>query len=338
MGVIGAVAAVTAVDFRIAHVNSPTAAFSFLLLILGLAARVGLEESIVASLASMLAYNFFFLPPIGRLTIADPANWVALFVFLVTAMTASQLSSSARRKAEEAASREQEVQRLYGFSRALMLRDEQRKLPDEVTQRVCELFAVSDVSFYDRETDSVHRIGPPESPLNAEALREVARTAQTWRKPESGAEIVPVRLGGPCLGSLGVAGSNRISEVVLHAIAQLVAIAFERARAQEVAARVQASRHNEQLKSTLLDALAHEFKTPMTSIKAAATTVLSRNNLDEMERDLLKVVDEETDRLNNLVTEAIELARFGSASVKLQRELCSANEVISYATAHLGLT
>jgi two-component system, OmpR family, sensor histidine kinase KdpD len=329
---------VTVVDFRIAHVNSSTAAFSFLLLILALATRVGLKESIVASVASMLAYNFFFLPPIGRITIADPEDWVALFVFLATAITASHLSSSARRKAEEAASREQEVQRLYDFSRALMLREEQRTLADQVTQKVFELFGVPDVAFYDRETDSVRRIGQPESPLNEDALRDVATTAQTWRKPESAALIVPVRLGGPCLGSLGVAGGNRISEVALHAIAQLLAIALERARAQEAAARVQASRQNEQLKSTLLDALAHEFKTPMTSIKAAATTVLSRNKLDEMERDLLKVVDEETDRLNNLVTEAIELARFGSAPVKLQRELCSANELISSATAQLGLT
>src|SRR5690349_16409335 len=112
MGVIVAVAAVTAVDFRIAHVNSPTAAFSFLLLILALPTRVAVEEAIDASLTSMPAYNVFVLPPIGRLTIADPANWVALFVFLVTAMTACQLSSSARRKAEEAASREQEGQRL----------------------------------------------------------------------------------------------------------------------------------------------------------------------------------------------------------------------------------
>ena len=150
IGVIGAVAAVTIIDFRLLHVNSPTAAFSFLLLILGLATRVGLKESIVASVASMLAYNFFFLPSIGRLTIADPQNWVALFVFLVTAITASHLSSSARQKAEEAASREQEVHRMYDFSRALMLRDEQRKLPDEVTQRVSELFGVPEVAFYDR--------------------------------------------------------------------------------------------------------------------------------------------------------------------------------------------
>jgi two-component system sensor histidine kinase KdpD len=334
IGVIGAVAIVTLIDVRL-HLNGPTAAFSFLLLVLGLATRFGLKESITASLASMLAYNFFFLPPTGTFTVADPQNWVALFVFLVTAITASQLSSSARRKAEEAAFREQEVQRMYSFSRALLLRDDERTLSDEVTQKISELFNVQDVSFYDHEADSLYETGPPESPLQEAALREVARTKEMWRKPESAALIVPVRLGGRSLGSLGVAGTNRVSEVALQAIAQLVAIALERARAQDVAARAEAARQNEQLKSTLLDALAHEFKTPLTSIKAAASTVLSRKTLGAMEEDLLTVVDEEADHLNNLVTEAIELARIGAGPVKLHRELCSADELISSAIAPL---
>jgi two-component system sensor histidine kinase KdpD len=335
IGVIGAVAAVTVIDVRLLHLNSATAAFSFLLLILGLATRLGLKESILASLAGMLAYNFFFLPPIGTFTIADPQNWVALFVFLVTAITASQLSSSARRKAEEAVFREQEVQRMYNFSRALMLRDDDRTLPDEITQKISELFDVQDVSLYDREADSVSTIAPPGSPLQEAFLRDVARTGEIWRTPESTALIVPVRLGGRSMGSLGVAGTNRISEVALQAIAQLVAIGLERARAQDLAVRAEAARQNEQLKSILLDALAHEFKTPLTSIKAAATTVLSRNRLDAIEEDLLTVVDEEADHLNNLVTEAIELARIGTGPVKLHRELCSADELISSAIAQL---
>lgn len=335
VGVVAAVALVTVVDFRILHVNSPTAAFSFLLLILGLATRLGLKESIIASLASMLAYNFFFLPPIGTFTIADPQNWVALFVFLVTAITASQLSSSARRKAEEAASREREVQRMYDFSRALMLREEDRTLRDQITQKISELFDVDDVSFYDREADSICKIRPEDSPLKETLLREVAASGQLRREPDSSSPIVPVHLGGRSLGSLGVAGENRISEVALQTIAQLTAIALERARAQDVAARAQAARHNEQLKSTLLDALAHEFKTPLTSIKAAVTTVLSRGKAGEMEQDLLTVIDEETDHLNNLVNEAIELARIGAGPVKLHRERCSAHDLISSAVAHL---
>jgi two-component system sensor histidine kinase KdpD len=115
----------------------------------------------------------------------------------------------------------------------------------------------------------------------------------------------------------------------------LVAIAIERARAQAVTARAEATRQNEQLKSTLLDALAHEFKTPLTSIKAAATTVLSRNKLGEVEQDLVTVVNEETDRLNDLVSEAIDLARMGAGPVKLHRNVCAVGEPISSATIQL---
>ena len=112
LAVLGAVGGLTAVDFRLLEVNSATAAFTYLLLILILATRVGLRESIIASFGSMLAYNFFFLPPIGTLTIADPQNWVALFTFLATAVIGSHLSSNARQKAKEAESRQQELQRM----------------------------------------------------------------------------------------------------------------------------------------------------------------------------------------------------------------------------------
>jgi two-component system sensor histidine kinase KdpD len=335
MGVIAAVAAVTTVDFRIIHVNSPAAALSYLLLILALATRVGLQESILASVASMLAYNFFFLPPINTFTIADPQNWVALFVFLATAITASQLSSSARRKAEEASLREQEIQRMYEFSRALMLRENERSLADQITQKISELFGVPEVAFYDRETDSVCMLATADPLIQEPMLRDSARTGEIRRQAESAALIVPVRLGGRSLGSLGIAGSARISEVALQAIAQLVAIGLERARAQQAAARTEAARQNEQLKSTLLDALAHEFKTPLTSIKAAVTTMLSRGTFVEMEQDLLSVIEEETDHLNNLVTEAIELARISAGPVKLHRESYSVDELISSAMVPL---
>jgi two-component system, OmpR family, sensor histidine kinase KdpD len=335
IGVLLAVASVTFIDFKILHVNSPTAAFSFLLLILTLATRVGLRESIIASIGGMLAYNFFFLPPIGTFTIADPQNWVALFVFLVTAVTASHLSSSARRKAEEAAARERELQRMYDFSRALMLGDSSASLADQITQKISELFAVEEVAFYDRESDMARRITTSDSRLTDAVLREVAKTGTPWRNTETEGLVVPIRLGGPCLGSLGIARTSSLSEVALQAIAQLVAIASERTRAQGIADRAEAARQNEQLKSTLLDAFAHEFKTPLTSIKAAATSVLSRESLAEMEQDLLRVVDEEADHLNILVSEAIELARIGAGPLKLRRIRCYVDKVISSAMTHL---
>jgi two-component system sensor histidine kinase KdpD len=331
---LGSVAIVTVIDYRLLRVNSSTAAFSYLLVVLGLATRAGLEPSIAASLASVLCYNFFFLPPIGALTISDPQNWVALCVFLITAITASHLSASNRRRTDEASARRQEMERLYEFSRALMLGDSERSLSRQIAKRVADVFSVQSVAFYDLANDSVGRAGMEESALPEMLLREVARTARNWRDEEQKASIVPVRLGGHLLGSLGWAGME-LSDAAVSAIAQLAAIAVERAREQRVANRIEATRQNEQLKATLLDALAHEFKTPLTSIKAAITTVLSQRTHERMEQELLTVVDEETDRLTSLVTETIKIARIGAGQVHLQRQAYSAATLISSVLSNL---
>ena len=326
---LGAVAAVTSIDFRFLHVNSTTAALTYLLLLLGLATRADLRESIAASVASLLAYNFFFLPPIGTFTIADPQNWVALLAFLVTAITASRLSSSARRRADEARSRQEEVQRMYDFSRGLILGKEDCSLADQIVKQIVESFGVENAWFYDCATGTTSKIDSAAPAFEESLLAEVAATGQVWRNASQTALVVPVRLGGPSLGSLGVAGELVLSEVALKAIGQLVAIAIERARAQQVATRMEATRQNEQLKATLLDALAHEFKTPLTSVKIATSTLLSSHALSPSEqRELLTVVDEEADRMTKLVSDSIDLARMGTAPLILHSEICSPEQLI----------
>jgi two-component system sensor histidine kinase KdpD len=113
-----------------------------LLLVLGTATTWGLAEAIFTSVLSVIGFNFFFLPPIGTFTIADPENWVALFVFLVTAVTVSQLSTQAKRRTEEAVAGRNEVGTLYELSRA-MLMDEAR---DAV--RVSASFCISGTSRF----------------------------------------------------------------------------------------------------------------------------------------------------------------------------------------------
>ena len=327
IGVLGAIAGLTAIDFWLLNVNSATAAFTYLLLILILATRVGWQESIVASVAGMLAYNYFFLPPIGALTIADPQNWVALFTFLVTAIVSSHLSSSARQQAKEAGARQGELQRMYNFSRALMLGDSDRTLLQHAAQQISELFEWEDVRIHSCEGDSVYYATTAESPLTDALLREVARSGTAWRHQDGSTLITPIQLGGHSLGSLGVAGKAQFSDVALNAIAQLIAIVMERARAQEAASRLETTRQNEQLKSTLLDALAHEFKTPLTSVKVATTTLLARPH-NATEREFLAIIDEEADRMTNLVSDAIELARIGSGPVTLHKESLAAGEIV----------
>jgi two-component system sensor histidine kinase KdpD len=110
------VAAITLVGYRWLHLNPTTLALAYLLGVLAISASWGLRQSVFMSVLATLAFNYYFLPPIGTFTIADPQNWIALFAFLVTAVTASQLSERARREARSANQRRQEVERLYAFS------------------------------------------------------------------------------------------------------------------------------------------------------------------------------------------------------------------------------
>src|ERR1700723_3900991 len=105
---------------RVLPVNPTTVALTFLLAILAVSTVWGIAVSVFMSVAAMLAFNYYFLPPIGTLTIADPQNWVALFAFLVVSVLASQLSNRARKQSEDLSARRREVERLYSFSRGLL--------------------------------------------------------------------------------------------------------------------------------------------------------------------------------------------------------------------------
>jgi len=326
-GALVLIAAVTYIDYRLLPVNSTTVALTLLLVILGVAARWGLPEAVIGSLAGMLSFNFFFLPPIGTFTIADPQNWVALVAFLATAIVASQLSTSARKRAEEALERQHEMERLYEFSRMLMLSDTQKNLAGQVPYRILQALGAEAAAFFDRRSGSVYRAGSSEFSMSDSKLKDLAVQGTVLYDPETRSLLMPVSLGGHVIGSLAILGGT-LSETAAHAVANLVAIALEGETARESAARAEAAQESEKLKSTLLDALAHEFKTPLTSIKAAATALLSEGPQSSSQKELLTVVDEETDRLSDLVTEAIHMARIEAGKLQLQKQPVAVGAVV----------
>ncbi|MFY9673611.1 MAG: DUF4118 domain-containing protein, partial [Terriglobales bacterium] len=122
------VAAVTLIGYRWLHLNATTIALLFLLGVLGISAFYGIRQAVFMSIVATLAFNYFFLPPIGTLTIADPQNWIALFAFLVTAVSASELSARARRGQRTAIERRLELERLYAFSQLLLSSDNAAEL------------------------------------------------------------------------------------------------------------------------------------------------------------------------------------------------------------------
>jgi K+-sensing histidine kinase KdpD len=232
VAVVGIAAVTAALRLLGESINPTTVALAMLLVVLFVAASWGSRPAIVASVLGVLGLNFFFLPPVGALTIADPDNWIALIAFLITAVTAGQLSARVNRRAEEAEAGRREIERLY---------DELRS-------------------------------------------------------------------------------------------------AFERA------SHAEALRQSERLKSALLDAVSHDLRTPLTSIKASVTTLLDELKTkpsdvspavlnEEGRREMLEVINEECDRLNRFIEGLVEMARIEAGEFRLRRRWGTIEEMVEMALA-----
>ena len=316
VGAVALVAAIIFVYYRIIPANNLTVGLTLVLAILGIATWWGFTESIAAAIAGTLGLNYFFLPPVGEFTISDPENWVALAVFLVTAVTASELSVRARQRAAEAIARSQEVERLYALGQTLLLSGSVRSAARDIVNSIIRTFEIPGAVLFNQLTDEFFR-SDGRGLISDEQLRHVAETGEPLNDAGRRIAIVPIRLGGQCTGSLGFVGSS-LSAAALNAVAYLVAIGIERARTIEETNKAEAARQSEVLKATLLDALAHDLKTPLTSIKGAVTHLLA-NPRDAEELELLTIANEEADRLNQLVVEVLEMARIEASKLHPDR-------------------
>lgn len=328
------IAGITTIYTQLLKVNSTTVALSFLLAVLGVATQWGLAEAILASVAGVLCFNFFFLEPTGTFTIADPQNWVAFFAFLVTSVVASELSARVRRRALEALRRQQEMERLYDLSRGLMLLDKQSATAGQVAARILDVFGLAGVAVFDREEDRVFHAGAG-FPITDSRLRDAALQATAFHDAANSVSVLPLQLGGDPVGGLAILATKgeSISDAAWHAVANLAAIAMEKARAEQTTSRIEATRQNEAMKATLLDALAHEFTTPLTSIKAAASSILDEGR--PVQQELVTIIEEETDRLDTLVRETIRMGRIEAGSIRLNMQPLPVAEFIANALQKL---
>lgn len=330
------VTAITTGYIRLLHVNPTTVALTFLVAVLTIAAAWGLKYSVYTSLIATACFNFFFLPPERTWTISDPQNWIALAVFLITAMIASQLSDKARRQAAAAENRRLEVERLYAFSQQLLIKDNILELLNELPKKIVDEFSVSAAAIFLASRQALYYSDvSAHSLLSADELKAVFARGEPSAHTERGVAFIPLRIGVRAVGSLGVIGN--ISYETLEAIGTMVGIATERAGAVEKLSHAEAARESERLRSALLDAVTHEFRTPLTSIKAAASTLASNVQLDDAaRRDLVAVVEEEADRLNRLVGEAAEMAQLDAHQVRLDFESRDIRGAIDEALKDLG--
>lgn len=305
---------------HVPHGNATTVSLTFLLAVLILSATWGLLYAVFMAIMATLALNFYFLPPVHTFTISDPENWIAMFVFLATAIIASQLSERARREALRATQRRHEIERLYTFSQRLLTTENVPELLNAVPRYVVDSFGLEAAAVFLNGREDTYRSGPDIHALNAEKLKMVAARGEPTIESALNRAFVPLHLGVQSVGAIGLSGGG-LSRETMEALGTLIAIAIERTRAIESLGKAEALRENEKLRSAILDSVTHEFRTPLTSIKASVTTLLSENKLDTAQHnELLTVINEESDRLNRLVGEATEMAKLDANEFELHRE------------------
>ena len=318
-------------------VNPTTVALTFLLAILAVSTVWGIAVSVFMSVVAMLAFNFYFLPPVGTFTVADPQNWVALFAFLVVSVLASHLSTRARQQATHAAQRRREIEKLYAFSQGLLESGNVIQLLNRIPSQIVDIFEVGAAALLLAEKQKIYRSGPVIPKLDLETLKAMVIREEPLVDEANSLCFVPVRLGVRPIGSLGISGSTP-SRQTLEAVGTLIAVAIERARAIEQLGLTEAAREGERLRTALLDSVTHALRTPLTSIKASVTNLLSNVSLTNQQRqELLTIINEETDRLNRLVGEAGEMARLDAGEVELRLESHPIEDVINAALSQCKL-
>jgi len=334
------VAATTVVGYRWLHFNSTTVALVFLLGVLGVSAAWGLREAVFMSGIATVALDFYFLPPVGTFTITDPHNWIALFTFLVTAVAVSELSARARREARSAVGRRRELERLYAFSQLLLSSDNPAELLNMIPRYIVDSFGVRSAAISLSSRSDIYRSGPSIDGLESHDLQMVCVRGEPRFDTAHELAFMPLRMGMRVVGCMGVSGlplfRQAFSRQTLEAIGSLVAISIERAGAVEKLSRAEAARESEQLRSVLLDSVTHEFRSPLTAIKASVTALLSSaNHSTEQTQELLTIINEESDRLNRLIGEAAEMAQLDANKVEFRFESAPIGNVVAEALEEL---
>lgn len=316
------------------RVNQTTVALSFLLAILAVSAVWGMTVSVLMSLAAILSFNFFFLPPVGTFTVADPQNWVALLAFLVTSTVGSRLSSRIRQEADIANRRRREIEHLYTFSQKLLGEGNVIQLMNAIPNHIVDSFETGAASLFLADKQKYYRSGYGTLQLEEEQLRLAYEREEPYVDTARGFCYGPVRLGMKSIGSFGISGAP-LTRQTLEAVGTLLGIAIERTRAVEQLSRTEADRQSERLKSALLDSITHNFRTPLTSIKASVTSLLStRPPQGSQQQELLEIMNEECDRLNKLVEDASEMSRLEAGEIELEFHAVPVQELIDTALAN----
>ena len=354
LGSVAIVALALAIALMLREVlGVASVALTFLTAVLVCSVVYGLWPALFASLVSVLAYNFFFLPPLYTFTIADPENVVALFFFAITAVVASNLTARVRAQAIAARQQARTTEELYQFSRKLAGAASLDDLLWATVHQIALMLKVRVVILLPHDGSVAVRAGfPPEDTLDA---ADLAAAKWCWEKNRAagrGADTLPgaKRLFMPMQtgrGAIGVIGIDcdepgpiltPDQHRLLDALADQAALAIERVNLVEDIDRARLVAETDRLRAALLTSISHDLRTPLASILGSATSLAtSHEALDtETRLALIGTIQEECERLNRFIGNLLDMTRLESGPLQLRTSPVELSDAIGGALRRAG--
>jgi two-component system sensor histidine kinase KdpD len=292
----------------------PVALLLYLLIVVPTALLCGFWQAVIVSLSVVFVHGYFTTHRSQANLAVDPANSVTLLVFVLVALVVSRLSARVNDHAREAESWGGQMRDLYELTRRTLELNLHVEPGPQLAELLHEIFALEAVAVFDADLHDVYQAGYW-SVDPREMAQNVYYFGSSDDDPATGLGRRVVRLGSVPVGSLVVRGDT--SPLTNNAIASLIAITFDRYRAFANESRIETERRTEQLRATVLDSLAHAYKTPLTAIRAASTGLGEMRHLSPGQADLVALIDEQTSLLGDLTTRLLTTARLDAGEIKI---------------------
>ena len=295
----------------------PVAVLLYLSIVVSTALLCGFWQAAIVSLSAVVAQSWFTLRQPQLSLASAPAETIALVVFLLAALTVSRLSARVTTHAREAELQVEQMHDLYEFTRRTLQMNLHAEPGPQLAELLHEIFDLEAVAVFDADLHDVYHAGY--WPVDPQELAQNVYYFETSDDdPKTGIGRRVVRLGRVPVGSLVVRGET--NPLTNNAIASLIAITFDRYRAFANESRIETERRTEQLRATVLDSLAHAYKTPLTAIRAASTGLSEMGRLSAGQADLVALINEQTGLLNDLTNRLLTTARLDGDEVAIHVE------------------
>jgi len=304
----------------------------YLSIVVPIALLCGFWQAVIVSLSAVVVQSYLTAHQPVMNAAANPANTVTLVAFVLIALVVSRLSARVTGHAREAESWGEQMRDLYEFTRRTLQMNLHVEPGPQLAELVHDIFALEGVVVFDADLHETYQAGywnvDPQ-----ELAQNVYYFETSDDDPVTGMGRRVLRLGSVPIGSLVVRGET--SPLTNNAIASLIAITFDRYRAFANESQIETERRTEQLRATVLDSLAHAYKTPLTAIRAASTGLGEMGRLSASQTELVALIDEQAGVLSDLTTRLLTTARMEADEVAIHATPVGVGPLIDEVVASL---